>query len=266
MFKQEDLWDFPRRLMFLVVLTYVLLARRTFVERSPESWTDSSLWLSGVVVHLRMVTIVLVSFTISRNNVTSSGHISLNDYANDGRKVFTSSVSSIAPAPASSSSVVSVNVVSFIVLSLMIQIETLIFMSMTTNSHQINLSKTLIKSVRENENQSNEILSQTQSESRRLHSTPFLSLWWRVFRFVVKNPSDHSVVRHFTWDAVHLGYLCLIVFFWTDGYAERDENIDRSLSWTEKIEHHRDELEEATKAFMRTADFKKGWRSSVQED
>ena len=111
-FELEDLWVFPRR-----VLTYTLLARCNFVA---ESWTDSSLWFPGVVVHLKLSFIVLVFFTISGVSVTSSDNfemIYLSDYANDGRKVSTSSVSSITPAPASSSSVISVNLVSFFTLS-----------------------------------------------------------------------------------------------------------------------------------------------------
>ena len=137
--------------------------------------------------------------------------------------------------------------------------------------------KTFTKRVRENENESNEIMSQTQSESGRLHPIPFYLFDVFFFPFCRKKSqwSLGSPSLHVRRCASGISVSDRFFFFFfclfsrrtgTDEYAERDENIDRSLSWTGNIENHRDKLKEATKAFMSTTDFKKGWRSSAEED
>ena len=100
------------------------------------------------------------------------------------------------------------------------------------------------------------------------------------FRFVVKQfpvVTPQSATSRQTLCIWDICVWSLFFFLFSLFASERNiqlrrkrENMNKPLRYwtdcTQKIKNHRDELEEASKAFMRTTDFKKGWRSSAQED
>ena len=166
MFELEDLWVFPRR-----VLTYTLLARCTFVERCPQNselillfdFLESSCtwnWASSSLSPLRSLG------SVSRAPITSKWFLWVitrtTDEKSPRRQCLRLLLLLRRRSPLSASiSYHFLLFLSFIQLSSVpmtrrrdispffsIPIETLIFILITTNSHQINLFKSSIKRVR----------------------------------------------------------------------------------------------------------------------